>query len=237
MLGINLPKIKSKRNDIPLYKINKIQNDININKLNIDISNNIIENICIQYKDIKSGLFIHLFNLDNIYINQKKKTFFDVDAYSYCTINNKLKFQILFNNSIANCFFKKSYSIIEMNFNIYKTKKILKANCEIDEQIKNLDDYYFPVAKSNNNLYINISNKRKYLSLIFKNFYCKNMFKCIMIAFSYKNIKKGYKIIINIFNKRYKCKLYNKIVCLNNDIPILAKFLCGKILFKLNILT
>ena len=49
-----------------------------------------------------------------------------------------------------------------------------------------------------------------------------------MIALSYKNLKKGYKINIYIYNKDYKCKLRNKINYLNNNIPIISYFSCVK---------
>ena len=49
-----------------------------------------------------------------------------------------------------------------------------------------------------------------------------------MIALSYKNLKKGYKIIIHIYNKDYICELRNKINYLNNNIPIISHFSCIK---------
>ena len=207
-----------------------------INKLNIDISKSIITKCCVKYKSIKTGLFIYLFNLNNINIKNGNKTIFEIDAYSFCPINDKIKFQIVFNKSIANCFFNHSYSIVKINLKTYKTKKILKATCLINEQIKNLDEYYFPVAKSNYTLHINISNKRKYLSLIFQNFYCKNSFKCSLFALSYKNRKKGYKIYINIYNRNYICILNNKVNYLNNNIPIISNFSCQKSILKYNCL-
>lgn len=214
----------------PLYNSNIFINDININKVNIDISNIIIRNYCIQYKNIKSGLYIHLFNINNIELKNFNKTFFDIEAYSYCPIDNKIKFQIFFNKSIiANCFFKNSYSMVYINFNIYKTKKILKPKCSLNGQIKYFDKYHFPLAKSNDTLYLNIYNKRKYLFLIFQNFFCKNLFKCILTTLCYKNLEKGYKIDININKKNYICLLNNKIIYLNNHIPIIAKFSCKKL--------
>ena len=232
MMGLKNPKI-SKRQNNPLYKSNIFINNININKLNIDISNKININFCVRYKNIKSGLFIHLFNINNINIKSHNKTFFDIEAYSYCPIDNKLKFKIFFNTLIiANCSFNNSYSIVYKNFNIYKTKKILKAKCSLDGQIKNLDEYYFPIAKSNDTLYLNIYNKRKYFYFIFQNFYCKNSFKCILTVLCYKNIGKGHKIDIQINKKSYICLLNNKIIYFNNHIPIIAKFSCKKLFFN-----
>ena len=234
MLGSGIQNVTSKIMSYPLFKSNILINDININKLNIDISNNIIRNCCIQYKNIKTGLIIYLFNIKNINIKKENKTYFDIEAFSFCPINDKLEFQIFFNKSIANCFFKKSYSMVYINFNIYKTKKILKATCSLDGKIKNIDEYYFPFAKSKKILHLNIYNKRKYLYLIFKNFYCKHSFKCILTVLSYKNMEKGNKINININNHYYICILNNRINYLNNNIPIIANFSCQKLFFNYN---
>ena len=233
MLGIDIKKkIASKTTKNTLFSINKFLNDININKINIDISNKILKKYCFSYKDIKTGLYIYLFNIDNIKYIKENKTFFNIEAYSYCPINNKINFQIFFNKSIAFCSFNNPYSVIKKNSIIYKTKTILKANCEIEGKIKNFEEYYFPVAKSNNTLYMKIYNKKTYLSLIYKYFYCENSFKCIMVALSYKNRKKRYKINININNNNYICRLNHDINYLNNNIPIIAKFSCNKIIYK-----
>ena len=96
------------------------------------------------------------------------------------------------------------------------------------KKLNKLNDFFFPIAQSNNELYINILNKRNYISLIFKDFYCINSLKCTMIALSYKNLKKGYKMNIHIYNKDYICKLRNKINYLNNNIPIISYFSCIK---------
>ena len=40
----------------PLYAINAFNNDINIKKMNLDTKSQIIENMCINYKDISTGL-------------------------------------------------------------------------------------------------------------------------------------------------------------------------------------
>ena len=119
--------------------------------------------------------------------------------------------------------------MVYINFNIYKTKKILKTKCSLNGQIKYFDKYLFPLAKSNDTLHLNIYNKRKYLFLIFQNFFCKNSFKCILTTLCYKNLEKGYKIDININKKNYICLLNNKIIYLNNHIPIIAKFSCKKL--------
>ena len=229
MLGYKIKTNSSKEKDTPLYFSNILINDININKLNIDINNIIITNYCIQYKNIKTGLLIYLFNINNIKFDKENKTNFEIDAYSFCPIDEKIKFKILFNESvIANCNFINNFSLISKNLKILKTKAILRATCSIKKKINKLNDFFFPIAQSNNELYINILNKRNYISLIFKDFYCINSLKCTMIALSYKNLKKGYKIIIHIYNKDYICKLRNKINYLNNNIPIISYFSCIK---------
>ena len=215
-----------------LYSYNIIKNDVNINKLNIDISNIIIENSCIQYKNIKTGLTIHLFNIEIINSKKSKSTIFTIDAYSYCPINNNLIFRIVFNNKVANCHINNTYSIINKDSKIYKTSKLLRARCNINETITNFDDFYFPVAKTNSNIYLDISNKRKYIDIIFKDFYCINSFECILVSLFYKNRNKGYKINLNIFNKNYICKLREKVHYLNNNIPIIDNFDCKQTFFK-----
>lgn len=187
----------------PLYAINVFYNNNNIKKLNIDINNQIIENSCIQYKNIKTGVTIHLFNIERMNSNISNTTFLNVDAYSYCSINNNLEFKIYFNNTfnnkVANCTFNSSYSIIYKNFKKYKTRKILKAFCRTNESILNFEDFYFPKAKANNIVNTDISNKRKYINIIFKDFYCINSFRCILISLLYKNMNKGHIINLNIF--------------------------------------
>lgn len=47
----------------PLFNINTIYNDFNIKIINLDIKNQVIENICVNYKNISTGLTIYLFNI------------------------------------------------------------------------------------------------------------------------------------------------------------------------------
>ena len=232
MLGMEIQNITSEVINIPLYNSNILINDININKLNIDISNIIIKNCCIQYKNIQTGSIIYLFNIDNIMAKKNEKTTFTMDAYSYCPINAKLKFQIIFNNYIAYCFFNNSFSIVIKNSIRYKTKKIIRAFCSINKHIINFNDYYFPFS---NISYIKIDNKRKYLTIIFKDFYCSNK-NCILISLFYKNRKKGYKINVKIYKKRYLCTLNNTVIYLNNNIPVIENFTCVRANFSGNII-
>lgn len=233
MLGFKIKKTTSKVIGIPLFASNIFINDINIKKLNIDISNQIIKNCCIQYKNIQTGLTIFLFNINNIVAKNKRITTFNVDAYSYCPINSKLQFKILFDkNTIANCFFINSFSIVKKNSIIYKTKKILKAFCSVKKHIFNFNDYYFQFTNIPN---IKIYNKRKYLTIIFKDFYCIKENKCTLISLFYKNRKKGYKIDINIFNNSYLCILNNSIIYLNDKVPVIGKFMCERKRYNDNI--
>ena len=79
---------------IPLFKINNIvNNDIYIKNINIDIKNIILENLCVNYKNISTGLTIYLFNINNI-IKKNDLTIFNIDAYSFCPIDSSIKFII-----------------------------------------------------------------------------------------------------------------------------------------------
>jgi hypothetical protein len=61
----------------PLGKYNKKYNDIYIKNINIDIKNVILENLCVNYKNLSTGLTIFLFNINNI-IN----LFFKTDIFN-----------------------------------------------------------------------------------------------------------------------------------------------------------
>ena len=135
-------------------------------------------------------------------------------------------------NTIANCFFINSFSIVKKNSIIYKTKKILKAFCSVKKHIFNFNDYYFQFTNIPN---IKIYNKRKYLTIIFKDFYCIKENKCTLISLFYKNRKKGYKIDINIFNNSYLCILNNSIIYLNDKVPVIGKFMCERKRYNDNI--
>ena len=56
-----LPKTKS----IPLFKINSINNDICINKLNLLINKTKLTNLCVGYRNISTGNIIYLFDFYN----------------------------------------------------------------------------------------------------------------------------------------------------------------------------
>ena len=165
MLGTEIKNFNSKSESISLFKSNIFINDINMKKLNVDISNTIIKKCCIHYKNIQTGLTIYLFNIDNIISKKDEMTTFNIDAFSFCPINNNLTFKIFFNYSIANCLFNSSFSIIKKNSIKYKTNRIIKAFCFMKNYTLNLNDYYII---SSNASHIRIDNKRKYLTIIIK---------------------------------------------------------------------
>ena len=117
-------------------------------------------------------------------------TRFDIEAYSFCPIDNNIKFKIYFDKIIANCKFENSYSMIQENNKIYKTSKILMASCFSNEKINNLNYYYFPKVITQNNINIKLYNYQKYQPIIFKDFYLYNSSKYILKALFYKNFEK-----------------------------------------------
>ena len=82
---------------------------------------------------------------------------------------------------------------------------------------------------------IKIDNKRKYLTIIFKDFYCTKRNKCTLTSFFYKNRKKGYKINLNIYNNSYLCILNNTVIYMNNNNPVIEKFNCKRKKYNGNI--
>ena len=74
-----------------LFEINHYYNDICINKLNIIINKNFLKNLCVTYRDIPTGKTIYLFDIHNQRI-VNKIFYFDLFAYSYCPIDNRIKF-------------------------------------------------------------------------------------------------------------------------------------------------
>lgn len=210
----------------PLYKFNINNNEINLKKINIVIDNEILKNLCVKYKNTKTGLTIHLFNIYNIY-NNSGIIKFSIDAYSYCPIDNKIKFSIYFDKIIAKCSFNYSYSIINDNI-IYKTNKIMRASCFINS-VNNiyLNNYLFPEAFSEDISNIKTYNYQIYQPIIFQNFYIKHM-KYELKALFYKTLERDYNIIIRINNITFNCFLNENIKYLNNYIPIYNSFRCYK---------
>ena len=181
--------LRIKKNSIhkPLYRVNSINNDKYIKNINIVIENSFLKNLCVNYKNVKTGLIIYLFNINNIHYENDNLTNFDIEAYSFCPIDNNIKFKIIFGKNIANCKFDYSHSIIRENLDIYKTSKILKASCLINRKIKNINDFNFPKAifqKNLTNRTIKIYNYHKYIPIVFTHFY-KNI-----VLYKYLNISK-----------------------------------------------
>ena len=88
--GINMMKNSIHK---PLINVNIIKNDIYIKNINIDIKNVILQNLCVNYKNITTGLIIYLFNINNI-IKNSNFTIFNIDTYSFCPIDSNIKFII-----------------------------------------------------------------------------------------------------------------------------------------------
>ena len=216
----------------PLFDINKINNDIHIKNINIDINNLILENLCVNYKNLSTGLIIYLFNINNIILNSDI-TIFNVDAYSYCPIDVDIKFIINFNKYINNrayCYFNSNYSLMEDNHRIFKTQKILKAICFLNGKIDNFNNFYFPKAYSKNCSNIKIYNYYKYIPFIFKNFFfIKETNKYILKTYFYKSFHKGYNLTIRINNNNFICVLYEDVMYSNNKQPIVKNFLCNRL--------
>ena len=168
--------------------------------------------MCISYKYISTGLTIYLFDIHNITIFNNK-TIFNINAYSYCPIDKSMNFNINFDNFNAYCNFKYSNNISTDKY----SNNNLNATCFVDTVIENFDDYYFPFAYSENNIQMKIFNYRKNLKFIFKDFYCKENNKCILLGLFYQNAYRGYHVEIKINNNQYICKLNKEIIYLNND--------------------
>ena len=140
-----------------------------------------LKNLCVQYRDLPTGNSIYLFDIHNKNIINNI-IYFDINAYSYCPIDYQIKFDIYFQskNHMATCFFNESRNSIKK-----KSSNII--SCSANNTKINLD-YYFPFAKSENNLIINIYNYRKYLSHIFKEFDCQKNNCLLKVIILYSSI-------------------------------------------------
>lgn len=211
----------------PLYDINKYKNDIYIKKINTAIDNEIIKDLCINYKNVKTGLVIYLFNINNIKVNGILTTFY-LDAYSFCQIDNNITFQLKFDKITASCKFKENYSVIEENFKIQQTKRILVAFCFINRRIKNLNQYYFPKVISLNNSNLIINNKNKYIPIIFKDFYLIDNNKYILKLIFFKSYHANFSFNFEINNIKLECILSEEIKYKNDEKPIIKNVYCNK---------
>ena len=226
-----IARILPATNSSPLYDINQFNNDICINKLNIMINKTILNDLCVQYRNLQTGLSIYLFNIHNKKIINNK-LFFNIDAYSYCTIDSKLQFNIYFENYTADCFFNDS-KIFYSNKN--KRRKYSKtASCYMEDFNFDLDNYYFPKANSTENIFLKICNYKIYLTIIFKSFQCGDSNNCILKAIMLdKNVQDNFPVLIN--NSQYICKITDKYIIPDNVFPIIKEFKCLSSQYSLNI--
>jgi len=206
-----------KTNSISLFKINHINNDLCINKLNIMINKLTLKNLCVQYRDLPTGNSIYLFDIHNKNIINNI-IYFDINAYSYCPIDYQIKFDIYFQskNHMATCFFNESRNSIKK-----KSSNII--SCSANNTKINLD-YYFPFAKSENNLIINIYNYRKYLSHIFKEFDCQKNNCLLKVIILYNIYSRNFTTTIN--DKQYSCKIDENYALSTNLFPCIKNYIC-----------
>jgi hypothetical protein len=229
LLKTNHPQglyMKNNSQHRPLYDINKYRNDIYIKKINTAIDNEIIKDLCTNYKNIKTGLTMYLFNINNIILNKTTTTFY-IDAFSYCPIDDILNFEINFNRIRAFCSFNQTISTIEDNFKIYETKKILVAFCIINGRIKNLNKYFFPKVFSINNFNLIIQNKNKYIPIIFKDINKIENNNYIINLIFFKSYMKNFNFYFDLNNNiKLNCTLKEE-VKYNNDVkPIIQEVNC-----------
>ena len=211
-----------------LYKINHINNDICINKLNMMINKFFLKNLCVPYRNVPTGNSIYLFDIHNLNTLQDI-IYFELYAYSFCPIDINIYFTIYFDNYTSICSINEN---MVQTTDIYENQQNTNiANCYIKNfvhKIYNLDDCLFPRVETKENIIMKIYNYRKYLTLIFKDFICKNSNNCTLYAISYENINLNFiPIIIN--NIQYICKV-NKIENISySKFPNLEKLECNNI--------
>ena len=221
---MGIPRTLPKSNSSPLFILNNVNNDFCINKLNIIINKTNLDNLCVPFKNIQTGLSIYLFDIHNQKI-KNKTLYFDIFAYSYCPIDYKLKIFIYFDNLTAECFLEEKRVIFRDKRDYRKNTRIIC--CHMNNFENNLDNYYFPEAKAKDNLFIKIYNYRKYLTIIFKEFICKNNNICSLKAVLYENINfKEFPVFIN--QKQYNCVIEKNYIFEKylNILPVIKKFNC-----------
>ena len=226
---MGIPRILPKSKSSHLYEVNAINNDLCINKLNMMINRINLNDLCVPYKNLSTGIAIYLFDLHN----QKtinNTLYFDIYAYSYCPIDTKFKFGIYFDNFTANCFINNSKIFFSFDSKIIN-KRI--ASCHIDlidnnnnNNNNNLDDFLFPKAISSDNLIINIKNYRSYLTAIFKDFLCEEINNCVLKVLIYEKFHLN-KFTINIENKNYECQIDENCSSTKEIFPVIKDFRCA----------
>ena len=181
--------------------------------------------MCINYKNIKTGLTIYLFNINNIIINETTTTFY-IDAVSFCPIENILDFEIIFNKVRAFCVFNQTTSSVEENLKIHESKIIRVAFCFINKRIKNLNKYLFLHAISINNYSLFIKNKINYIPIIFNDFYNVEKYNYILKLIFFKSYPKNFNFYFELDNIKLNCTLKEE-VKYNNDIkPVIKEVNC-----------
>jgi len=198
---------------------NRILNDVCIDKLNLNIKKTILNNLCANFKDIQTGNTIHLFDIYNKKIIDNK-LYFNINAYSYCPIDTKIKFTISFDKLIAYCSFGES----KFDSNNTKINKIVAA-CIINDININLDDYN-PIVNSEGKEKIKMYNYRKSLTTIFKSFKCQESNNCILKVILLEKINNNINIPLYITNKNYLCKSTNYDESSIDNYPIIKNFKC-----------
>ena len=219
-----IPRKSAKIKGNPLFSINLVQNDICINKLNLEIKKTIVKNLCIPFKKFKTGLTIYIFNIHNIKISNHI-TYFSLNLFSYCPLDFKIYFNIFFEKIKSYCVFFPNidYTLKKQNF-----KKI--AYCSINKEIKNFNDYLFPKASiKNHHINLIINNYRKYIPIIFNDFDCENQINCNLKAIFLIGTKKNQTLEIKINKNNYKCFIDKKEDYFEGQFPIMKSLTCYKI--------
>ena len=223
LMGIK--KIIKDRKIPTLYKINHINNDICINKLDMMINKFFLKNLCVPYRNIPTGNTIYLFDIHNLNF-MNNIFYFELYAYSFCPIDIKIDFTIYFDNYTSICSINKNIVQHTDKYENKQNKNI--ATCYIKNfayKIDNLDDCLFPRISTKENIIMKIYNYRKYLTIIFKDFICKDSNTCILFAILYENIYIDFiPIIINSI--QYLCKVNRTENISHLKFPKLEDFEC-----------
>lgn len=229
LMGTN--KIIKDRKIPTLYKINHINNDICINKLNMMINKFFLKNLCVPYGNIPTGSSIYLFDIHNLNF-MDNIFYFELYAYSFCPIDIKIDFTIHFDNYTSICSINKN--MVQATDKYEKKQNTNIATCYIKNfahKVDNLDDCLFPRISTKEKIIMKIYNYRKYLTLIFKDFICKESNTCILYAISYENIYIDFiPIIINSI--QYLCKVNRTENISHFKFPKIEDFECRMVNFK-----
>ena len=215
---LGIPRKLPNNSDSPLSSVNIFNNDICINKMNIMINTTTLENLCVQYRNISTGNTIYLFNIHNKMI-KKNITYFRMNAFSYCPIDLRIKFKIYFDNFSSECFFNQSNILKYVTSNNLKYSAIV--SCSMNSIEDDLDNYV-PFIITEEYIKIKIFNYRKYLTIIYKNFFCNENNSCILKVIQLENFNHN-NLSMVFYNKSYLCKIKNTST---NSFPIINNFIC-----------